>query len=148
MKIMNYIFISSETNAGIAYALSKVQREFEDVIENLKALNYGSDINEIGIIMICATHDLLDEGFLKERKYISWKKKYADIRLQIDFDWFAKADKATQRLLVAKNIVDSIRFIRDSAIKAKRDFEGDKLINDILLDTGISLDQIDTLSKK
>jgi len=145
---MNYIFISSETNAGIAYALSKVQREFEDVIENLKALNYGSDINEIGIIMICATHDLLDEGFLKERKYISWKKKYADIRLQIDFDWFAKADKATQRLLVAKNIVDSIRFIRDSAIKAKRDFEGDKLINDILLDTGISLDQIDTLSKK
>jgi hypothetical protein len=142
---MSYMFISSETNAGIAYALGRIQREFKNVTESLKASEYGSDINEIGIIMICATHDLLDEGFLKERKYVSWKKKYADMRLQIDYDWFDKADKATQRLLVAKNIIDSIRYIRDSAIKAKRNFEGDKLINEILSETGISLDQIDSL---
>lgn len=139
-----YIFISSETGNDIGYALSKVYAPILKKIRGLNAADYGDELDSIGIIMICVRKELLNSGFGGERRYISWKRRYADIRLQIDFDLFCKADSYTRQLLVVQNIIESIWVIQR---RSKNGFQGEKLIKDILDRIGLSTDEVDSLRK-
>jgi len=140
--VMDYIFMSSESNGGVRYDLNKVYMSFDEKLKGLKATDYGKELDSIGIIMVCATQELLDSGFLAERRYISWKKRFADMRLQINHNDFVNTDTRGRQLLVAKNIVDSIRVVELKSKKRKTEFAGEKLISDILNLIGISLDDI------
>ena len=145
----NYIFISSESDE-IGYALNRAYMPIENSLSILKASDYGNLLDRIAIIMVCIPGDMIKAGSLPERRYISWKGRYADIRLHIDWDTMDKADRHTQELLVAKNIIDSITVIKTRAEKKKvglEGFDGGKLIDDVLRVIGISLQEINSLSE-
>lgn len=68
-------------------------------------------------------------GFFKERKLFKRKSKEADFRLRIDYETFLSADYATRKILIIRNIFQSIRILGE---KAKSDFNAIKLEKDIL----------------
>ena len=94
--------------------------------ELLKDNTYGSEIQSIGIISM-----ILSPRFdvYKERRLIRFKEKCADIRLKIDYQKYQTANHQEKKLLLIKNIVDSIMVIEK---RKKDDFQGERLINDIL----------------
>lgn len=97
----------------------------------IKDKNYGTEINDIGIICIIMKFDdkMESEGWFKERKLVRLKKKEADIRLRIDYDKFVSGDIQQKKLLLIDNVIKSIREI---AKKAKKDFKAIEFENDIL----------------
>ncbi|MCL2048228.1 MAG: Imm44 family immunity protein [Defluviitaleaceae bacterium] len=136
---MSYIFITCETNGDVGHILRETFFPFSEKLIGLNASDYGTEIDSISIVMLCATQDFIDSGWLKERRYISWKNRFADIRLQIDYARFFHANERTRQLLVAKNIVDSIRVIE---ARSRKGFKGEKLRTDILGLIGLSIDEV------
>ena len=138
------LFLSSETAFKANEPFGKVS---EVVWQKLKAFEkadpldetYGSEFNDIGIITMVLGGSLEDTP---ERRLIRFKQKSADIRLKIDYERFISSDENTQTLLYVKNIVDSIMVIEQ---RKKGDFNGTKLIADILSALGVSREQIDSL---
>lgn len=49
-------------------------------------------LSNVTIVFICTDEEMLSRGFYKERRYISWKNKYADTRLIIPYLQFIRAD--------------------------------------------------------
>ena len=86
----------------------------------------------------------------KERKLISRKKHEADIRLHVDYYKFVQGkldinrfDYLKQRrLLLTKNIVDSIMVIEN---RKKDDFQGERLLEDILKALNVSREELNEL---
>ena len=91
--------------------------------------NYGTEFEDIGIITICISQELIDAGWFKERVLAKRKAKEADIRLRMDYDKFVSSSYEIQRLMYIENIVRSIRALQK---KSKLDFRGEELIKDIL----------------
>ncbi len=131
-----YIFLSGEVGGIDSHEWLKILNSIRDKLSFVTDRNrekelieddtYGTEINDIGIIQMIASPEFDSRP---ERRYIVFKRHEADIRLKIDYEAYQKADKAKKRLLMIKNIVDSIMVIE----KRKRgDFQGEKLINDIL----------------
>ncbi|MCC2497589.1 Imm44 family immunity protein [Bacillus paranthracis] len=105
--------------------------EIGSELEGLNSNDYGSEVEEIAIIPIVAkiTPEYEDAGFFKERKLFKRKSKEADFRLRIDYETFLSADYATRKILIIRNIIQSIRILGE---KAKSDFNAIKLEKDIL----------------
>lgn len=131
-----FLFLSSETGDIDGEKLSEIQNQIssslffitdstnEQKIKNDKT--YGSEFESIGIISM-----ILSPRFdvYKERTLIRFKERWADIRLKIDYKQYQESDDKVKRILLIKNIIDSIRIIEN---RKKGDFQGLKLINDIL----------------
>lgn len=54
---------------------------------------------------------MLDDGFCKERKYVSLKRQYADVRLRMDFEEFIHASQEEKEYLCRKNIEQAAKYI-------------------------------------
>ena len=146
-----YIFFSSETTFKANEPFNKISKSIREKLRNFQSLRhgglvdesksdetYGTEFNNIGIITTILGEDL--KGMWKERRLVRHKKKDADIRLEIDYDKFISVDERTQMLLYVKNIVDSIFVVEN---QKKGDFNGIKLINDILAKLDLTLEDID-----
>lgn len=74
---------------------------------------YTDALDSIGIIPECLSEELLRTfGCGKDRKYISWKHRYADIRLHVPFLPFVQAPKE-ERMARGKQIIrDSLEVLR------------------------------------
>jgi hypothetical protein len=94
-----------------------------------KVDNYGMEFEDVGIISICISQELIDVGWFKERVLAKRKAKEADIRLRMNYDKFISSPPEIQRLMYIENIVRSIRALQK---KSKGDFRGEELIKDIL----------------
>ena len=82
--------------------------------------------------MNCHPNENIVAGWGKPRKYINYKRKYADIRLPIPYDDFINSDYDTQYLMVVENIVESLKVIDDKCRKSKRAiFDSERIINDL-----------------
>ena len=55
---------------------------------------------------------MLSQGFYNERRYISWKNKYADIRLIIPYAPFISADIETRKKMMWDVIERAFDYIR------------------------------------
>lgn len=135
------IFLSGETsfNANepfrrLLMEMNKKLKSFIEADENDDT--YGAEFKSIGIITMILSDDLADTP---ERKLISRKKKEADIRLKIDYYKFVNSNADTQFFLYLKNIIESIKVVNE---KKKEDFNGDKLIEDILSVFGLTMDKL------
>jgi hypothetical protein len=91
--------------------------------------NYSMEFADIGIITICISQELIDDGWFKERVLVKRKINDADIRLRMNYDRFITSSPEVQRLMYIENIVRSIRALQK---KSKQDFRGEELIKDIL----------------
>ncbi|EEL18332.1 hypothetical protein bcere0016_10390 [Bacillus cereus 95/8201] len=124
-------FLSGELEGDIAEEFINIISEIGSELEGLNSNDYGSEVEEIAIIPIVAkiTPEYEDAGFFKERKLFKRKSKEADFRLRIDYETFLSADYATRKILIIRNIIQSIRILGE---KAKFDFNAIKLEQDIL----------------
>ncbi|HFK1533770.1 TPA: Imm44 family immunity protein [Bacillus cereus] len=124
-------FLSGELEGDIAEEFINIISEIGSELEGLNSNDYGSEVEEIAIIPIVAkiTPEYEDAGFFKERKLFKRKSKEADFRLRIDYETFLSADYATRKILIIRNIFQSIRILGE---KAKFDFNAIKLEQDIL----------------
>lgn len=131
---MDYLrlFISIEAQSSSGHIISNIRNQIESIIGNIEVTDYTNDLDNIGIIINCFDEKILSVGFGKTRKYISYKKRYADIRLNIPYNEFMEADKEKRFDMVKENIYESIRII-DSKLNKKNgcSFYGERMILDI-----------------
>ena len=132
------IFISSETYRIDGDHL--VFNAINPVLEKLKEKDYGTEFVDIGIIPVIMPTDWHDA--YKERVLLKRKAKEADIRLYIDYNKYLKADKNGRILLFWQTIIKSIKAIND---RKKGDFAGDRLVDDLLLEIGMSIDELNAI---
>lgn len=126
------LFISTEAQSSSGHIISNIRNQIESRIGNIEVTNYTNDLDSIGIIINCFDKNFLSVGFGKTRKYISYKNRYADIRLNIPFEEFMEADKDKRIDMVKKNIYDSIRVVDERLNKKKGcSFDGERMIGDI-----------------
>jgi len=133
--------MSGELDATIGNKYGVLAYAIESELNKaLKDKNYGSAIENIGIIPVIITQELLNAGFFKERRLFKRKEKSADYRLRINYEKFMSGNDVTRRLLIIKNIIVSIR---DLGRKAKKDFDAQSLENDILATLGVNNEDVD-----
>ena len=109
-------------------------KRIKPVIDKIEQNDYGTEFESIGIIPSIISKELMLPDW-KERKQIWRKKREADIRLIIDYEQFIAADLDTQFLLYVQCVIDSIMVVEN---RKKGDFQGRKLIADILSELGIT----------
>ena len=126
------IFISVEASNSVVFIINDIRKIIEKSIGEIEVCDYTNDLESIGIIINSWDQSDLRFGHGEERKYISYKKKFADIRLNIPYDEFLSADKKKRFEMVKQNIYDSIRVV-DKRLNNKKgcNFDGDKMIADI-----------------
>ena len=81
---------SAETYGPASYLLVRLLNEIDSYLleNNCMISRYTDDLDSIGIIPVCMPQEMLNRW--KERKYVSKKKRYADIRLHLDYMQFIK----------------------------------------------------------
>ena len=117
----SFWFLSFETYEAVGSMLADllypVEMEFTD-------RHFGDSFSErldrIAIIPMC-----MPTVILKERRYISWKNRYADIRLIIPYHEFLHADHAERISLCKTNIRHAAEYVR----KTDPTFEADRFLN-------------------
>ena len=130
---------------------SKVSEIVRDICEKIdensfEIAPFSDGIDSIGIIVNCHPEGNMLDGWGKPRKYISYKNRFADIRLPIPYFEFVSANYEDQYLMVVKNIVESIRVIGDKCSKSKRArFDSDGLVRKFLDKLGISEESLENV---
>lgn len=137
-------FLSGEIDIKISDTFRRIRKEIEGKLKELENISYGSEVEDIGIIPIIVdiTPELEEAGFFKEIKRFNKKNKEADVRLRMNFNKFSNSDIKIQKLLMIKNVIESIRVLSEKAIK---DFEANRLEEDILNLFCIKKEEIDSL---
>lgn len=148
MRMRRALFITCEV-WRTAYSVSTIINDICQKIDmdNYAISQYSQGIDNVGIAVNCHPDENLVAGWGKPRKYISYKNRYADIRLPLPYVEYINADRDMQYLMVVKNIVESIRVIGDKTRKSKRaEFDSDALIQDILEKLDISPESIENIA--
>lgn len=126
---MDFLFFSAETEPPAGYYLMQISNPVEKLFNNLhKAAEYTDELDSIGIVFICVSNKSLNNGIGRERKYVSHKKRYADIRLQISYDEFLQAHNEKRKYMCKRCIEKAINIIATRV----DDFKSEQLIADIV----------------
>ena len=139
---MRSFFISCEAYLSASVIISHNIRVINQKIGDINTNDYTDVLDSIGIIINCHPDEYLELGCGKRREYISYKNRYADIRLPIDYNQLLKSDRETQYMMVVRNIIDSIEVINKRLSKKKMVFDSDRLIQYILDRLDISNDDL------
>ena len=97
----------------------EIYRLCQDMHIYFKNKSYSETINIIGIIPIIAPKELLENGKYKEVKHCSVAYGFADVNLFIDYEKYVGASLDEKKVLIVKNVVDSVKAIKT---KGKIDF--------------------------
>lgn len=140
-------FLSCEIWRSASKVSEIVRVICEKIDENsFEIAPFSDGIDSIGIIVNCHPEGNMLDGWGKPRKYISYKNRFADIRLPIPYFEFVSANYEDQYLMVVKNIVESIRVIGDKCSKSKRArFDSDGLVRKFLDKLGISEESLENV---
>lgn len=140
-------FLSCEIWRSASKVSEIVRVICEKIDENsFEIAPFSDGIDSIGIIVNCHPEGNMLDGWGKPRKYISYKNRFADIRLPIPYFEFVSANYEDQYLMVVKNIVESIRVIGDKCSKNKRArFDSDGLVRKFLDKLGISEESLENV---
>ncbi len=118
---------SIEAQAGVADSLSKCIEAIEQQHKVTSLAPYTDALDEIGIIPWCLTEKFILPGW-KERRYISWINRTADIRLQIDYNTFAHASQEERMQLCRNIVVRSLQVVKERCDKKKLRFDLEGLL--------------------
>jgi len=129
------IFLSYEADSSAGTILGHNIRIIKSRLSDINISDYTPVLGEIGVIVNCYPNELTAKGFGKIRRYISYKNRYADIRLPIDYDKLLKADRREQYILTVKNIIESVQATETRLSAKKLAFDSEKLIRDIMINT-------------
>lgn len=122
-KKSSFWFVSLETYEAAGMKLAGLLFPVETEFTNR---HFGERFSEhldcLAIIPIC-----MPTVTLKERRYISWKNRYADIRLIIPYHEFLYSSQTGRIALCKKNIVDAVEYVR----KKDATFEADRFLEEV-----------------
>lgn len=111
-QIDKFLFFSAEaqTPAGslLMDILRPVEKRFLDVYSDVR---FSANLDTIGIIPICMEESRLQDSSVRERKLVSLKRRYADIRLTIPYGAFVFGDMAERIKLCKENIQNGALYI-------------------------------------
>lgn len=126
---MSRIFISLDAHVSTAGIISDAIRLIESRTGEIETTDYTNTLDNIGIIVNSFDKQWIEWGHGKPRKYISYKNRYADIRLNIPAEELLAADKKTRFDMVKNNIIDSVKIIDERINKRQGGFfDGEGLI--------------------
>ena len=126
---MSGLFFSTESWHPAAERISECFMFFQSKMKVNDISKYCDAIDNIGIIPFSGSDKHMSDW--KERKYISWIRREADIRLKIDFDVFTKAPIEMQRAVVRDVIIRSLEVVKSKCDARKLRFDINDLIQDI-----------------
>ncbi len=137
LAVPHALFFSVEAQSPASVSIMKILKPIEDALNPIMLSGkYSSKLDEVCIIPICLSNKMLENGFGKERKYISFKQRRADIRLQINYESFLSANDREQINLCLECIVKSIEIIQ----KKDPSFKVELFIGDLskVIDRGLT----------
>lgn len=138
---MNFWY-SGEIDSEIDEAFRSTRKTIEERLNAALAGNdYGTGVTKIAIIPI-----ILGPRFPghSERRLLQRSQHSADYRLHIEFESFRRGSQRTRELLLIRNTVQAIEDILKKTKKAKIEFFGEVLIQDVLAAFAISMDDLAT----
>ena len=120
---------SGEIDKDIAESYRTLRNSLIATLNNeLSQNDYGHVVKKIFIApIIVKPNERFDR---QERKLFKKAKGIADYRLKIDFDEWHKGNDSDRESLLVKNLITSIEDIQR---KLGKEFNGEKLIKDILV---------------
>ena len=126
------IVFSTESWHPAAERISECFVYFDARMKVIDLSKYCDALDTIGIIPFSGPNKHMSDW--KERKYVSWSRREADIRLRIDFDTFVKSSRETQRDIVKKIIIKSLEIIKHKCDAKKLRFDLDDMLYDMFPD--------------
>lgn len=146
MRLFITIEAQTATESGLSTIMWNVTNKLDFVTNRFKDLeninNYGTEFKEIAIIPSCMDDTFWQTTGWKERKQIWRKKGEADIRLRMDYDKFIASTPENRYLMFVDIIIKSIQVVQE---RSKGDFDGKKLITDILSELDITKEQLNNI---
>lgn len=107
-----FMFLSAEAKSPASISLIKILVNVEKVFQQkYKNVKFSDELEQISIIPICISNDMINQGFGKERRYVSLKKQIADIRIQIPYLDFIGSGEKQQAILCKQNIIEAVKYI-------------------------------------
>ena len=107
------LFFSSEAQSPTGQYLVNIYYPVYSRFNEIYASKYADcELDNITIVFICTDEEMQADGFYKERNYISWKNKFADMRLYVPYSEFRKGGyKERKRMMwnVILRALDNIR---------------------------------------
>lgn len=98
-----------------------------EISKFMKDKNYSEKIETIGIVPIVAPKELIDRGLWKEDVSYDMKFKLAYVSKWIEFDEYNSSNTDGKKLLIVKNILESVK-----SISRKGNLDYDKFQKDLL----------------
>ena len=126
------IVFSIESWHPAAERISECFAYFDARTKVIDLSKYCDALDTIGIIPFSGPNKHMSDW--KERKYVSWSRREADIRLRIDFDTFVKSSRETQRDIVKEIIIKSLEIIKHKCDAKKLRFDLDDMLYDMFPD--------------
>lgn len=121
---MERVFFTEGWDAGDVIG---ILNEYEANLKGHSIREYTDVLSDFGIFPSCASPSMRE--YSKERKYVSLKRRMADIRMWIILEDFRSADEDGKRQLIIDNIVNSAIIIQQ---KTKGHFAVEKFLKDAL----------------
>jgi len=122
------IFLGAEIEGPATSKWFDLQKEFSELLGELKDENYGDSLTSIGIITILMHPEYFEGEGYKERRYYSRKNKEADIRLRINYTDFVNANNETRKGIYISHILEAITIAGN---KAGDGFDLNRLLFDV-----------------
>ena len=127
-NLKSFLFFSTESKGSVATQIIRILNPVETYFtQKYRGRKFSENLDDIAIIPVCIPEDMIQDGCLKERRYVSLKKRYADIRLHISYDAFIKGDQSARIGLCAKNIAEAVSYIK----KKDKTFDAEQFLNAI-----------------
>ena len=100
-----FVFLSTEGEGAAAVKIMEILNPIQAALNEMDK-RYSSKLDRIAIIPLCVS----DEA-RRERRYVSLKKRCADLRLRIDWADFVRAAPETRRYLCLESLRASAAYI-------------------------------------
>ncbi len=132
---MEPIGFSTESMAPAAHMIMDCFTEIKAHMKVSSLDKYTDALDSISIIPFCVDDDFKVRNGWRERKYVGWKRRDADIRLEVYFDKFIRLDKPGRMQMCKEVIIKSIEVVSAKCEKKKLRFDAAQLIADIFPDS-------------
>ena len=101
----HFVFFSVEGEGAAAVKIMEILNPIQAALNEMDK-RYSSQLDRIAIIPFC-----ISDPTVPERRYVSLKKRCADLRLRIDWADFVRAAPETRRYLCLENLRASAAYI-------------------------------------
>lgn len=126
---MRYLFFSCESQAPAGYFFTKFMCPVEELFNSRYSKDRHTEmLDNISMIPILLTEEALLRMEYKERKYVTKKRRYADMRLKMDFLEFVQGDDEHKVQMSMDMMRKAIEYVASKV----SDFKKELFIEDLL----------------